>query len=453
MRKVWKFGTILTICLLCCLSMTVHAEGETETGVENALSVTGTTEPLMMAPEEQGEVHFGWYQNQDGWYFYDDAGRKYTGWLWYNEAWWYLDGDNREHPGLMAADGAREIGGSTYFFDASGRMLTGWIWMPEGWYYYDPSGARAYGWRWVDNAWYYLDGDNGEYPGLMAADTEREIGGSWYRFWGGGAMITGWFLAPEGWYYYDPSGAKAEGWCYVDGSWYYLDPENQKLMVDNQWKVIGGARYFLHAGGHMASDWVDINGEWYWFGQDGAMKTGWQYIGGFWYYLYDESDPHGGIWGAMAKGTVIDGYRIGVSGKWSQATQYAANVLDQIGWNIQAAFNWSAGLTYYRMTSDPSPGSEWFANYGFENGYGNCYVMAATFCYMADVLGYEVHQMAGYVPQRGGGMTPHSWCEVVIDQVTYVFDPNFTNETGRNGFQISYGTSGTWIYSDYYRMN
>lgn len=57
------------------------------------------------------------------------------------------------------------------------------------------------------------------------------------------------------------------------------------------------------------------------------------------------------------------------------------------------------------------------------------------------------------MPSRSGGATPHSWVEVVINGSTYVFDPDFTHETGRNGYQISYGTSGTWVYSGYRRIN
>ena len=79
--------------------------------------------------------------------------------------------------------------------------------------------------------------------------------------------------------------------------------------------------------------------------------------------------------------------------------------------------------------------------------------MAATFCHMARLLGYDAHQIAGYVPRKGGGVPPHSWCELTIGKTKYVFDPNFTNETGRNGYQITYGTSGTWMYSNYHRMN
>ena len=134
----------------------------------------------------------------------------------------------------------------------------------------------------------------------------------------------------------------------------------------------------------------------------------------------------------------------------------AAHVLDQVGWDLRSAFNWSAGLTYFghnsEMPSDESPGIDWFADYGFDHHKGNCYVMACTFYRMAKLLGYECYVISGYVPARRGGMTPHSWTEIVEDGKTYVYDPNFTNETGGNGFKINYGQSGTWRYADYHRM-
>ena len=134
----------------------------------------------------------------------------------------------------------------------------------------------------------------------------------------------------------------------------------------------------------------------------------------------------------------------------------AARVLDQVGWDLRSAFDWSAGLTYFghnsEMPSDESPGIDWFADYGFDHHKGNCYVMACTFYRMARMMGYECYAISGFVPARRGGMTPHSWTEIVEDGTTYVYDPNFTNETGGNGFKITYGQSGTWRYADYHRM-
>ena len=47
----------------------------------------------------------------------------------------------------------------------------------------------------------------------------------------------------------------------------------------------------------------------------------------------------------------------------------------------------------------------------------------------------------------------HGWVEIVMNGTVYVFDPNFTYWTGRNGYKITYGMSGTYRYTDYKRLN
>ncbi|MCR4688153.1 MAG: hypothetical protein K5745_01230 [Saccharofermentans sp.] len=130
----------------------------------------------------------------------------------------------------------------------------------------------------------------------------------------------------------------------------------------------------------------------------------------------------------------------------------ACAVLDRVGWNLPAAFNWCV-MTYVRGETSPAKGTRYFANIGFTNHSGNCYVMAACFYEMAMALGYDAHQMTGVVPLRRGGMGPHSWVEIVMDGKIYVFDPDFQYESGRSGYQIYYKKPGTWMYSNYRRMN
>lgn len=142
---------------------------------------------------------------------------------------------------------------------------------------------------------------------------------------------------------------------------------------------------------------------------------------------------------------------------WQIIYPSAEVVLDQVGHSLRAAFNWSAGMKYYGhnkyMPDTAAPGIKWYADYGFTNHKGNCYVMASTFYEMAVNLGYQPRQMSGKVPLRRGGLGPHSWVEITINGTNYVFDPNFTNETGRNGYMIHYGQSGTWRYQSYSAMH
>ena len=131
----------------------------------------------------------------------------------------------------------------------------------------------------------------------------------------------------------------------------------------------------------------------------------------------------------------------------------AKDILNRIGWDLRNAFNYSAGLRYTKIAAAPAGQShlEYYASFGYTNGYGHCYVMAATFCQMARALGYECYYVEGAVVTNVG-YAVHGWTEIVINGQVYVFDPNFTNETGRNGYMITYGTSGTWRYVDYQRV-
>ena len=152
--------------------------------------------------------------------------------------------------------------------------------------------------------------------------------------------------------------------------------------------------------------------------------------------------------GSEAPGSTADPFS--VSTIWDKYPLATAR-LDQIGWDLRNAFVWSASMPYYRLPQDISYGSRFFATYGFENGRGDCYVMAACFYEMAMALGYDAHWMFGYVPMAAGGYGVHSWVEVVVNGVTYICDPDYTHESGGNGYMITYG-SGGWGYYSITRM-
>ena len=286
----------------------------------------------------------------------------------------------------------------------------GWVSENGSKYYLDENGERCTGWLLQDEGWYYLDAEK---DGAMFDAGWKYINSKWYHFYDSGVMET--------------------GWTYYKNNWYYLSPYGD--MSVNEWEY--------------------INSNWYHFDQNGIMQTGWFLYDGNWYYLYPANNNAGKSVGVMAQNTTIDGYFISQDGIWinDEAYQGAYNVLNQVGWDLWSAYSWSASLPYVNYSNDPSPGSKNFAIHGFQTKTGDCYVMAATFYYMAKALGYDAHQMAGYVPLRGGGLGVHSWVEIDMDGSTYVFDPDFTHEAKRNGYQITYGMSGTWKYSNYYRMN
>ena len=286
------------------------------------------------------------------------------------------------------------------------------------------------------------------------------IDGKKYYADANGKITTGWVKDENSWYYLqtekecpETPGAMKTGWFTQNNNWYYLDPARGGKMVASEWMLIDGRWYHFYGGGGMETGWTKQNGNWYHLNANGAMETGWIIMNDDWYYLYPAGNSLGAPEGAMAVNTVINGYVVAPDGVYNEAYQGAYNVLNRVGWNLWAAYNWSANLPYVNYSNDPSPGSKNFAIHGFKTKTGDCYVMAGTFYYMAKLLGYDAHQIAGYVPLRSGNMGVHSWVEIDMNGSTYVFDPDFTHESGRNGYQISYGMSGTWRYSNYYRMN
>ena len=55
---------------------------------------------------------------------------------------------------------------------------------------------------------------------------------------------------------------------------------------------------------------------------------------------------------------------------------------------------------------------------------GNCHRYAASFAYIATVLGYDARVIVGDISSNHGGMTPHGWTEVKIGKSWYIFDPD-----------------------------
>ena len=162
------------------------------------------------------------------------------------------------------------------------------------------------------------------------------------------------------------------------------------------------------------------------------------------------------------KSTIIHSITVSVpqkyvmSGYQREIFDYTQKVYAQMGKDLRSCFNYSVNIPYDKATPLPEAGytnSEWYALYGFKNHKGNCYARAATFYWLAKNMGYEVYYLQGAV-RTANGYAIHGWCEMVLDGELYVFDPSFeAGKKGRNGFQIKYGTPGTWIYIDYQRMS
>ena len=421
--------------------------------------------------------------------YYFDAG---TGRLCKKAQWIEQDGKryfcNAE--GILYRNQFIKFGTIYYYMGNDGSMQTGIVKVNDGRLYYmgeDGTVQKKAQWIEQDGKRYFCNAE-----GILYQNRFIKFGTIYYYMGSDGSMQTGIVKANDGRLYYigeDGTVQKKAQWIEQDGKRYFCNAEgilyqnrfikfgdtyyycgNDAAIVKGTTQAVNGVLYRFDSNGIMIKEggwgeykgnkyyknpatgfpyknqWVTFGRIWYYANANGFMVSGWQTIGGKRYYFYYDTKY-------MARNAVIEGIRIGDDGVADPVYTYAAKVLDQVGWNLKAAFDWSASLQYKNVSNNASPGSAWFATYGFQSGRGDCYVMAATFYYMAKVMGYNAHQIDGYVPRIGGGKTPHSWVEIDMNGTTYVYDPDFTHEHGRNGFQITYGTSGTWRYMDWYRMN
>ena len=397
-----------------------------------------------------------YYTNSDGVLYRNQV-------ITFGSTWYCMGKDGSVQKGIV------EVNGKLYYTDeTTGQVIKKAQWIEQnGKRYFVTAEGKLYQNQIITfgNTWYYMGADGSVQKGIVSnkgtyyfADSESGIirkQAGWIEYHGKkyysqktGVLYKNQFISFNETYYYCGSDAAIVTGKQVVGGIIYNFDSNGIMKKEGGWGEYNGNKYYKNpaTGFPYKNQWVTFGQTWYYANVNGFMVSGWQTIRGYRYYFYPSTK-------VMARNTTIDGIRIGPDGKASTAYTYAANILNQVGWNLYAAYNWSASLPYVNYANDPSPGSEAMALYGFRNGVGDCYVMAATFYYMAKLLGYNAHQIAGYVPLLGGGMGVHSWVEIDMNGTTYVFDPNFTNQTGRNGYQIYYGMSGTWRYSNYYRMN
>jgi len=212
-----------------------------------------------------------------------------------------------------------------------------------------------------------------------------------------------------------PLPEKKEGWETVDGvKYYYVNGEK----ITNKVKKIGKYTYCFDKTGKLVTNkpYYKIN-----------SKT---------YYKIKKN---------------------GQATKLSAVETMAAIRLIKCKGNLRKAFNWSASLRYAGNIKISKKTPTEYGLYGFKTGTGDCYVMAATFYWMAKVAGYDAHYVKGYFQKSGGKKGAHAWVE--IDQKvngkkkTYVYDPNFQKEYKLNGYKLTYGAKRTLKYVNYKRVN
>ena len=208
--------------------------------------------------------------------------------------------------------------------------------------------------------------------------------------------------------------------------------------VKNGWETVDGVKYYYENGEKVVNKAKKIGKYTYCFDKNGKLITNKPY------YKFNSKTY----------------YKINKNGqatKLSTVETMAAIRLGKYKGNLKKAFNWSASLQYAGNIKISKKTPTEYGLYGFKTGTGDCYVMAATFYWMAKVAGYDAHYVKGYFQKSGGKKGAHAWVE--IDQKvngkkkTYVYDPNFQKEYKLNGYKLTYGAKRTLKYVNYKRVN
>ena len=393
----------------------------------------------------------GWVKKEDGYY------------------WQKADGTFLEESGWKELDGKR------YFLAEKGRRTEGWLIQKEGKYYLDPeTGVLVTGLKEVDGKKYYFE-PSGEIPGKMAEGWKEIEKQTYYFVPETGQMKLGWSTIDGKKYYFEKDGHQTTGWRSLGGKKYYFVPKTGQMKLG--WSTIDGKKYYFEKDGNQTTGWRSIGGKMYYFTEKtGVLRKGWLTLGNTKYYLNKDGSRFSGIRSIGGKkyyfqknGELLTNekcyeingkfYNIdkdGVMKEVPKVKALATKVLDKEGWNLESAFEWTSELKYEDRTIELADGvkeADYLAIYGFEKEKGNSFVMASTFYQMAKILGYDVHYVKGKIQYKSGRLVSHGWCEIDEDGKTYVCDPYFAHEGGKNGIMFEYGDKGTWIYKNHYRVN
>ena len=393
----------------------------------------------------------GWVKKEDGYY------------------WQKADGTFLEESGWKELDGKR------YFLAEKGRRTEGWLIQKEGKYYLDPeTGVLVTGLKEVDGKKYYFE-PSGEIPGKMAEGWKEIEKQTYYFVPETGQMKLGWSTIDGKKYYFEKDGHQTTGWRSLGGKKYYFVPKTGQMKLG--WSTIDGKKYYFEKDGNQTTGWRSIGGKMYYFTEKtGVLRKGWLTLGNTKYYLNKDGSRFFGIRSIGGKkyyfqknGELLTNekcyeingkfYNIdkdGVMKEVPKVKALATKVLDKEGWNLESAFEWTSELKYEDRTIELADGvkeADYLAIYGFEKEKGNSFVMASTFYQMAKILGYDVHYVKGKIQYKSGRLVSHGWCEIDEDGKTYVCDPYFAHEGGKNGIMFEYGDKGTWIYKNHYRVN
>ncbi len=196
----------------------------------------------------------------------------------------------------------------------------------------------------------------------------------------------------------------------------------------------GSKYYYYDENGRKATGLTKIGSKTYYFDASGVQRTSWRRIGSSWYYFY----PANGSRGKMMTKTWVDGIYLKKSGKAKASTTaqkrklavmvHASQMLDALTKPAQSKAKKRKIMFEYTKTHygnviipDLTGDENWdiaYAEFLFNQGYGDCYAFAAGFAYFMNAIGYN-----GVWMEHSG---THAW----VHYKSYYYDPHWAESFG-----------------------
>ena len=178
-----------------------------------------------------------------------------------------------------------------------------------------------------------------------------------------------------------------------DGKYTYIDPVTGQPIKSEGFVDYKGKKYYSNSDGTLKkSEVFKVDGEYYGAQDDASLaENGWAKTGELNYYYTDY--------------------------KMNKICLKAKAVMDDGVESLRDMYDWSNRLPFVTFKNNPDWGSMWFANYGFIQKQGNCYVKSGTIYIMAKMKGYDIINV-----RISAG---HAWCYVDMDGVRYIVDPSY----------------------------
>jgi len=299
---------------------------------------------------------------------------------------------------------------------------------------------------------------------------------------GANAEETGWTTVDGNRYYINKNGEMELGLTKIDGQQYYFSMDQDTLgQMQTGWVKIKGKKYFFSTGkktlGRMQTDkLLKLKDGQYYVKKSGVMASNEVIKMPSGKSLYFASNGKrlkksakitvkGKTYISDKKGVLYHDKLVKYKGTYyytkancvvrNLPDQKAAKLATKFKGDLKAAYLWTRDLSYWGFRKfKKSWGTKRLAEYGITHHRGNCYVYAAVFRDIAYAMGYDAHQVGGFVKMKSGNAF-HSWVEIDMDGKVLVYDPEHSHwqDDPDASFGFEYGTKGTYMYVDYERMN